>query len=84
MDRRKLLGSIGALALTGVLSFAAFAGTSTPAKLACDCCGKNCPCPACVCDWASTASADKAGKDCGCCGGATCCPTDRAAGPAGV
>lgn len=73
MDRRRMLGLAGALALAGMMGVAADAAEKTKAgKTACACCGNACACPACSCD--ATAKAGVAAKGWECCGGAACCP----------
>ncbi len=73
MNRRQLLGILGAMALAALMSVGAAAEKTKPAQVACGCCGDACVCPACICDGAGKGGAAKTGKDCACCGGGDCC-----------
>ena len=75
MIRRRLLGAVGAFALTALAGAWAASAPKTAAKVACGCCGDACACATCTC--AADLSCCKA-CDCPGCGGGSCCTADKA------
>ncbi|MGP0066840.1 MAG: hypothetical protein ACLQGP_25025 [Isosphaeraceae bacterium] len=77
MDRRRMLGLVGALAL----AIGVQAGAARSNAAGCACCGEACACPACVCD--ADARQKSQADACACCDDSVCC-TAEAAKAAGV
>ena len=74
MDRRRVLGMVGAMALATVMGVGADAAEKTKAATAaCAYCGDACACPACTCGATAKAGAAKTGMGCDCGGGAAGC-----------
>jgi hypothetical protein len=76
MIRRRLLGLVGAFALTALAGAWAASTPRAEAGGACGCCGEACACSTCTC--AADTSCCKA-CDCPGCGGGSCCVAEKSA-----
>ena len=79
MDRQRILGMVGALAL----AIGVQAGAARSIKAGCACCSDLCACPACVCD--ADARQKSQADACECCDDSACCTAEvaKATGVAG-